>query len=154
MPLVFINNCVAFSPQTLEVHDVAADPAPNIASVEDEVACPVQNACAVRTLFPLHPEHVPPIVTLLSLVVPVSLRPLTVGDFANTTFPDPVVSDIWEAAIWPLLLPSGIAAHVPGVPAATLTQAAIPVAVALELNSTSPCDHVSVRGAPGNFVGI
>src|SRR5580692_7292664 len=76
-PPVFINNCAAFSAPTLAVHDAVAEPAPNIVKVEDEVARPAQNACAVRALFPLHPEHDPAIVTLLSLVVPVSLRPLT-----------------------------------------------------------------------------
>ena len=41
-----------------EVHDAVADPAPNIVSVEDDVAVPVQYACAVRTLAPLQPVHV------------------------------------------------------------------------------------------------
>jgi hypothetical protein len=94
LPLVVINNSPAFSALTPEVHDTVIAPVPNIARVEDEVAVPVQNACAVRRLLPLQPVHVPPMVTLLRLVVPVSVRPLTVGDAANTTFPDPVVPDI------------------------------------------------------------
>ena len=153
LPLVFINNCAALSPPTRDEHDVVADPAPNIVRTEDAVAGPAQNACAVRMLLPLQPEHVPAMVTLLSLVVPQSLRPFTTGDLAKTTFPDPVVPDIWEATIWPLLLPSGIPAHAPGVPSATLTQAATPLAVALEFSSISPCDHASADGAVADLVG-
>ena len=52
-----------------------------------------------------HPLQLPSIVTLLSvvapltfsavrLVAPVSLRPLTVGDVASTALPDPVVLEI------------------------------------------------------------
>jgi hypothetical protein len=70
------------------------------------------------------------------------------------TLPEPTVLEICEAAICPLLLPSGTPAHVPGVPAATLTQAATPLAVAPEFCSMSPCDHASVVGAAEDFVGI
>jgi hypothetical protein len=59
---------------------------------------------------------------------------------------------ICVGAICPLLLPSGTPAHVPGVPAATLTQAATPFAVAPEFCSISPCDHASTVGAAADFV--
>jgi hypothetical protein len=62
--------------------------------------------------------------------------------------------DICELLICPLLLPSGIPAHVPGVPAVTFTHAATPFAVAPEFCSMSPCDHVNVVGALDDFVGI
>jgi hypothetical protein len=35
---VFINNCATLSAPALEVHDALADPAPNMVSVDDEVA--------------------------------------------------------------------------------------------------------------------
>ena len=148
-----INTCAAASSLTAEVQDGALEPAPNIASVEDDVAVPVQNACAVRRFLPLQPEHVPPIVTLFRRVVPVSVSPLTVGEVASITSPDPVVPAICDAAMWPLLSPSGIPAHAPGVPAVTLTQAATPLALAAEFCSISPCAHARVVGAAGDFVG-
>jgi hypothetical protein len=91
---------------------------------------------------------------VVRLVVPVSVNPFTVGEVASTAFPLPVVLEICEVAICPLLLPSGIPAQVPGVPAATLTQAATPFAVAAEFCSMSPCDHARVAGAAEDFVGI
>jgi hypothetical protein len=96
----------------------------------------------------------PVTVRLLSVVVPVPVSPLTVGEVANTALPVPVVLEICVGAICPLLLPNGIPAHVPGVPPATFTQAATPFAVAPEFCSISPCDHVSVLGAPADFVAI
>jgi hypothetical protein len=80
--------------------------------------------------------------------------PVPVVPDARTTFPDPVVFEICDELICPLLLPSGIPAHVPGVPAATFTHAATPFAVAPRFCSMSPCDHASEEGAPEDFVGI
>ena len=76
-----------------------------------------------------------------------------VGDVASTAAPEPVVFDICEVLICPLLLPSGIPAQVPGVPPATLTQAAMPFTDAPEFCSMSPCDQVSVVGATEDYVG-
>jgi hypothetical protein len=43
-----------------------------------------------------------------------------------------IIPLICDRLMWPLLSPSGIPAHVPGVPAATFTHAATPFAVAPE----------------------
>jgi hypothetical protein len=56
---VFINSCAALPAITTEEQDVEPAPAPNIVSVEDDLAVPVQNACAVRTLLPVQPEQSP-----------------------------------------------------------------------------------------------
>src|ERR1700685_1736871 len=88
-----------------------------------------------------------------ALLANVVTLPVNVGPLASTTLPVPVVPEICAALICPLLLPSGIPAHVPGVPAATLTHAATPFAPAPEFCSKSPCDHVSVEGAAADLVG-
>jgi hypothetical protein len=90
---------------TADVHAVVIAPAPDIVSVEEAAAMPVQNACAVLRLCPVQPEHRPDMVTLFSLAVPLSVRSLTVGDAARTTLPDPVVFEICEPLIRPLLSP-------------------------------------------------
>jgi hypothetical protein len=59
LPSVFINSCAALPGTTAEEQDAEAAPAPNIVSVEDDLAVPVQNACAVRMLLPVQPEQVP-----------------------------------------------------------------------------------------------
>ena len=154
VPLVVIKTCWRVLDEGGTVQVVDAVPAPDIVSVADEDAVPAQNTCAVRRFLPVQPEQVPLIVTLLRVVVPVSVSPFTVGAAARTTLPEPTVFDSCEELIWPLLSPSGIPAHVPGVPAATFTQAAIPFADALEFCSMSPCAHAKAFGAEDDFVGI
>src|ERR1700678_574635 len=89
-----------------------------------------------------------------ALFTKVVVFPVNVGPLASTTLPEPVVAEICDGAIWPLLLPSGMPAQVPGVPAATLTHAATPFAVAAEFCCVSPCDHASDAGAEADLVGI
>jgi hypothetical protein len=96
----------------------------------------------------------PPTVTVDgSVTVPVSVGDATEGEVALTTAPDPVVLLICDGAMLPLLSPSGIPSQVPGVPAATLTHPATPLAVAPEFCSRSPRLHSSVVGAEEVFVG-
>ena len=64
------------------------------------------------------------------------------------------VPKICERFSRPLALPSGIPAHVPGVPAATLTHPAIPFASAPEFCSVSPWLQASAVGIAADFVGI
>jgi hypothetical protein len=53
--LVFINSCAVLPAMTTEEQDAESAPAPNIVSVDDDLAVPVQNACAVRMLLPVQP---------------------------------------------------------------------------------------------------
>jgi hypothetical protein len=60
----------------------------------------------------------------------------------------------WDAEILPLLSPRGMPAHDPGVPGATLTQAATPLAWAAAFCSISPRDQARDDGEADDFVGI
>src|SRR5580658_2594991 len=88
-----------------------------------------------------------------ALLANVVTLPVNVGPLASTTLPVPVVPEICDALICPLLFPSGIPAHVPGVPAATFTHAATPFATAPEFCSISPSNHARVEGAAADLVG-
>lgn len=119
-----------------------------------EVICPA----LYRASVPAVEENVP--AQLPEKLCPGQLlaHPLVVSDpplpFGHTGLELCVPAAICEMLSCPCALPSGIAAHVPGAPAATFVHPAIPLAAAPELRTRSPCAHVPLVGAAEALVGI